>query len=125
MIAKSNLIFKIIIFFIVFLTIDFIFTKLIFSKLLIKNLENIYSQDLDNRIPNKDYKYTFNNNVEFLSKYKDSIYKIHTNDLGFRDFSSSDFLTIILGTSAVFFASINVVGGYLVTNRMLGMFKKK
>jgi NAD/NADP transhydrogenase alpha subunit len=25
----------------------------------------------------------------------------------------------------VFFASINVVGGYLVTNRMLGMFKKK
>ena len=38
---------------------------------------------------------------------------------------SSDILTIILGTSAVFFASINVVGGYLVTNRMLGMFKKK
>ena len=38
---------------------------------------------------------------------------------------SSDILTIILGTAAVFSASINVVGGYLVTNRMLGMFKKK
>ena len=38
---------------------------------------------------------------------------------------SSELLTIILGTAAVFFASINVVGGYLVTNRMLGMFKKK
>ncbi|MFL2701244.1 MAG: NAD(P) transhydrogenase subunit alpha [Gammaproteobacteria bacterium] len=38
---------------------------------------------------------------------------------------SSEIITIILGTSAVFFASINVVGGYLVTNRMLGMFKKK
>lgn len=38
---------------------------------------------------------------------------------------SSDILTIILGTAAVFFASINVVGGYLVTNRMLRMFKKK
>ena len=38
---------------------------------------------------------------------------------------SSDILTIILGTAAVFFASINVLGGYLVTNRMLGMFKKK
>ena len=38
---------------------------------------------------------------------------------------SYDILTIILGTAAVFFASINVVGGYLVTNRMLGMFKKK
>ena len=31
----------------------------------------------------------------------------------------------ILGTAAVVFATINVVGGYLVTNRMLAMFKKK
>ncbi len=31
----------------------------------------------------------------------------------------------LLGLLAVIFASINVVGGYLVTNRMLGMFKKK
>ncbi len=31
----------------------------------------------------------------------------------------------LLGTLAVTFATINVVGGYLVTNRMLGMFKKK
>ena len=38
---------------------------------------------------------------------------------------SSEIVTIILGTAAVFFASINVLGGYLVTNRMLGMFKKK
>ena len=38
---------------------------------------------------------------------------------------ASDFITIALGTAAVFFASINVVGGYLVTNRMLSMFKKK
>tara|TARA_B100000405_G_scaffold58484_1_gene39714 strand:+ start:903 stop:1181 length:279 start_codon:yes stop_codon:yes gene_type:complete len=38
---------------------------------------------------------------------------------------SSEIMTIVLGTAAVFFASINVVGGYLVTNRMLGMFKKK
>ena len=39
--------------------------------------------------------------------------------------SESTFLTTILGTAAVFFATVNVVGGYLVTNRMLGMFKKK
>ena len=32
---------------------------------------------------------------------------------------------IILGTLAVTFATINVVGGYAVTNRMLEMFKKK
>jgi NAD(P) transhydrogenase subunit alpha len=39
----------------------------------------------------------------------------------------SDNLTfaIILGTLAVTFATINVVGGYTVTNRMLEMFKKK
>lgn len=31
----------------------------------------------------------------------------------------------VLGTLAVAFATINVVGGYMVTNRMLEMFKKK
>lgn len=34
-------------------------------------------------------------------------------------------LTIMLGTAAVAFATINVIGGYLVTDRMLAMFKKK
>ena len=34
-------------------------------------------------------------------------------------------LVTILGTLAVTFAMINVVGGYLVTDRMLEMFKKK
>ena len=34
-------------------------------------------------------------------------------------------LSIILGTLAITFATINVVGGYLVTDRMLAMFKKK
>ena len=34
-------------------------------------------------------------------------------------------VSVLLGTAAVTFATINVVGGYLVTNRMLGMFKKK
>jgi NAD(P) transhydrogenase subunit alpha len=31
----------------------------------------------------------------------------------------------VLGALAVAFAMINVVGGYMVTNRMLAMFKKK
>ena len=34
-------------------------------------------------------------------------------------------LTTILGVIAVAVASINVVGGFMVTNRMLQMFKKK
>lgn len=33
--------------------------------------------------------------------------------------------TIILGTSSVALAAFNVVGGYLVTERMLKMFRKK
>ncbi|XOV84611.1 MAG: NAD(P) transhydrogenase subunit alpha [bacterium] len=34
-------------------------------------------------------------------------------------------MSTVLGALAVGFATINVVGGYLVTNRMLSMFKKK
>lgn len=31
----------------------------------------------------------------------------------------------VLGTLAVIFATVNVVGGYLVTDRMLAMFRSK
>ncbi|UCE87307.1 MAG: NAD(P) transhydrogenase subunit alpha [Deltaproteobacteria bacterium] len=34
-------------------------------------------------------------------------------------------LSSVLGFVAIVFATINVVGGFLVTNRMLAMFKKK
>lgn len=34
-------------------------------------------------------------------------------------------LALILGVLAIVFATINVIGGYMVTDRMLGMFKKK
>lgn len=34
-------------------------------------------------------------------------------------------ISTLLGTLAVAFATVNVVGGYLVTDRMLAMFKKK
>ena len=34
-------------------------------------------------------------------------------------------VSTLLGFLAIVFATINVVGGFLVTNRMLGMFKKK
>ena len=34
-------------------------------------------------------------------------------------------VTTVLGTTAVTLAMVNVVGGYLVTDRMLAMFKKK
>ena len=34
-------------------------------------------------------------------------------------------VSTVFGFIAVVFATINVVGGFLVTNRMLGMFRKK
>ncbi len=39
---------------------------------------------------------------------------VHSDNSGF---------AIFLGLLAVIFATINVVGGYMVTDRMLGMFK--
>jgi H+-translocating NAD(P) transhydrogenase subunit alpha len=39
--------------------------------------------------------------------------------------AESDAVSIGLGVAAVTFATINVVGGYSVTNRMLSMFKRK
>lgn len=39
--------------------------------------------------------------------------------------SGHSVLSTLLGTLAVIIATINVVGGFLVTDRMLEMFKKK
>ena len=39
--------------------------------------------------------------------------------------SGEEKIATILGTCAVAFATINVVGGYIVTDRMLAMFKRK
>lgn len=39
--------------------------------------------------------------------------------------SEQNILTTILGTVSIVFATMNVVGGYLVTDRMLAMFKSK
>jgi len=39
--------------------------------------------------------------------------------------SGHPWLTAILAFLAVTLATVNVVGGYLVTHRMLGMFRKK
>ncbi|MEY2924617.1 MAG: hypothetical protein RLZZ337_1165 [Bacteroidota bacterium] len=36
-----------------------------------------------------------------------------------------NYLSLILGTIAVFLGTLNVVGGFVVTDRMLEMFKKK
>ena len=40
-------------------------------------------------------------------------------------FVANETILAILGFLAIVFATINVVGGYLVTDRMLKMFKRK
>lgn len=42
-----------------------------------------------------------------------------------RQAAPDDYLALILGFLGIALASINVVGGYAVTDRMLEMFKKK
>ncbi len=39
--------------------------------------------------------------------------------------AAQDPLTTVIGTIAVAFATINVVGGFLVTDRMLHMFRRR
>lgn len=39
--------------------------------------------------------------------------------------SAQGTVQIVLGTLAVFFGTLNVVGGFVVTDRMLEMFKQK
>ena len=39
--------------------------------------------------------------------------------------TNADGIVFYIGLAAVFFATINVFGGYLVTNRMLGFFQGK
>lgn len=45
--------------------------------------------------------------------------------LGHTDLSPGISLNLILGIFAVIFGTLNVVGGFVVTDRMLDMFKKK
>jgi len=39
--------------------------------------------------------------------------------------SGQETLTVVLGLAALIFATVNVVGGFLVTHRMLSKFRKK
>jgi len=75
---------KTLIFLISFFLIDFIFSYFFFN-LIFLNLEKIHYNDLNNRIFDREYKYTFKSNISYLSRYNDFVYTIHTNNLGFRD----------------------------------------
>jgi len=42
-----------------------------------------------------------------------------------RQTDPNDYFSLVAGSVAMIMAMINIVGGFAVTNRMLGMFKKK
>ena len=39
--------------------------------------------------------------------------------------AENNILTLVLGFAALVFATVNVVGGFMVTHRMLSMFRKR
>ena len=89
-----------------FLIIDLIFSQLFLLNILEKKILKANKDSYDNRVFNKDYNYTFNKLVNFNSQYYGKIYKIFTNDLGFRDDSSKPLdreknYSIVIGDSFV------------------------
>ena len=90
----------------IFFVIDLSLTQLYLFNFYYKKLEKQYISDLENRVPNKDYKYTFKKKSSFKSKYRGHEYIVKTNNLGFRDYEIRDldknnYYTIVIGDSFV------------------------
>ena len=97
---------NVLIFVFLFFIIDLSLTQLFLFNFYYKKLEKQYISDLENRVPNKNYKYTFKKKSSFKSKYLDHEYTIKTNNLGFRDYEVRDlnknsYYTIVIGDSFV------------------------
>ena len=94
------------IFVFIYFVIDLSLTQLYLSNFHYKKLEKQYISDLENRVPNKDYKYTFKKKSSFKSNYIGHEYIVKTNNLGFRDYEVRDlnknsYYTIVIGDSFV------------------------
>ena len=94
------------IFVFIFFVIDLLLTQLYLFNFYYKKLEKQYISDLENRVPNKDYKYTFKKKSSFKSNYIGHEYIVKTNNLGFRDYEVRDlnknsYYTIVIGDSFV------------------------
>ena len=50
---------------------------------------------------------------------------ININGYNYVYYEPTDYLSLALGTLAVFVGTLNVIGGFVVTDRMREMFKKK
>ena len=81
---------KIVVFFLLFFIIDLAITQWFLKNFYYKNLYKQRASDLENRIHNKHYMYTFAKKKSFQSVYTKYKYIIHTNNLGFRDYKVKD-----------------------------------
>ena len=97
---------NVLIFVFLFFIIDLSFTQLFLLNFYYKKLEKQYAADLENRVLNKDYKYTLKKKSSFKSNYIGHEYTVKTNNLGFRDYAIRDldknnYYTIVIGDSFV------------------------
>ena len=97
---------NVLIFVFLFFIIDLSFTQLFLLNFYYKKLEKQYASDLENRVLNKDYKYTLKKKSSFKSNYMGHEYTVKTNNLGFRDYAIRDldknnYYTIVIGDSFV------------------------
>jgi len=97
---------NVLIFVFLFFIIDLSLTQSFLFKFYYKKLEKQYASDLENRVLNKDYKYTLKKKSSFKSNYMGHEYTVKTNNLGFRDYAIRDldknnYYTIVIGDSFV------------------------
>ena len=101
-------------FFIILITfcLDLFISQLFLLDIIKKNKERAFKENLENRVYNKNYKYTLKKNKTFNSSYNDVSYIIHTNNLGFRDrairtLDHSKQYSIIIGDSFIEGVAVN------------------
>lgn len=80
---------RIAIFILSLVSFDFIISQLFLLDILYKKKIEIFKNDIENRVSNNEYKYTFKKNSKFIARYDHKYtlidYSISTNNLGFRD----------------------------------------
>tara|TARA_Y100000590_G_scaffold353876_1_gene406972 strand:+ start:1536 stop:2714 length:1179 start_codon:yes stop_codon:yes gene_type:complete len=97
---------NILIFLLLFIAIDILLTQLFLHNFYYVILEKRYYAELENRIPNKYYKYTFKKKTNYEANYFGISYTVKTNNLGFRDSEVKDLnkdnnYTMVIGDSFV------------------------
>jgi len=97
---------NILIFIFLYFFVDLLMTQLFLFNFYYNKLEKQFASDIENRILNPNYQYTFAKKKSFKSNYIGQEYTIKTNNLGFRDYEVRDIdkdynYTIVIGDSFV------------------------